>query len=355
VASDPSVWVLLGRGVGGNGQMLSLAAALGWPHQAKRLLYNSLQLVPNILLGASRVSLGRGSDSLEAPWPDLVIGASRRSAPVARWIKRRSGGRSVLVHLLHAQAPLEHFDLVVTLPQYRLPQRDNVMCVTGALNRTDPRRLDAAAQEWKQRLERLPRPWIAVLVGGDSSAYRFEPGVAARLGREASELARREGGSLLVTTSARTSAAAADALFGAIEVPHHGYRWKPNPEANPYLAYLAVADRFIVSVDSASLPMEACATGKPVQVFEWPRRRAASSAGRPLTGLRRRLVDWGLVKPARDFDAYQRALRERGLVSRLGEDVPVGAGHALDDLDRVADRVRALVQARRAAARPGVA
>jgi hypothetical protein len=180
--------------------MLSLVAALGWPHQAKRLLYNSLQLVPNILLGASNVSLGRGSDSLEAPWPDLVIGASRRSAPLARWIKRRSGGRSVLVHLLHAQAPLEHFDLVVTLPQYRLPERDNVMCVTGALNRMDPRRLDAAAREWKQRLERLPRPWIAVLVGGDSSAYRFEPGVAARLGREASELARREGGSLLVTT-----------------------------------------------------------------------------------------------------------------------------------------------------------
>jgi hypothetical protein len=61
------------------------------------------------------------------------------------------------------------------------------------------------------------------------------------------------------------------------------------------------------------------------------------------------------VKPARDFDAYQRALRERGLVSRLCEDAPVGGEHALDDLDRVADRVRALVQARLAAAQPDVA
>ena len=37
----------------------------------------------------------------------------------------------------------------------------------------------------------------------------------------------------------------------------------------------------------------------------------------PLNGWRARLVEWGLVKPARDFAAYQRALRERGLVTRL--------------------------------------
>lgn len=352
MASIPRVWVLLGKGVGGNGQMLTLAAALGWPYEAKRLTYNPLRALPNLLLGASRLALGRGGDALEPPWPDVVIAASRRSVPVARWIKRRSGGRSVLVHLLHAQAPLRHFDLVVTMPQYRLPERDNVMCVTGALNRIDRPRLEAAAQEWKDRLEGLPRPWIAVLVGGDSSSYRFEPGVAARLGREASALARRMGGSLLVTTSARTRARAADALFAAIDVPHHRYRWKAHDVANPYLAYLAAADHFIVTVDSASLPMEACSTGKPVQVFEWPRARGAASASRPLTGLRRRLVEWGLLKPARDFAAYQRALRERGLVTRLGEEPPPGPDREIDDLERVVERVRSLVEKARAEAPP---
>lgn len=342
----PRVWVLLGGGIGGNGQMLSLASALGWPYEAKRLRYNPLQVVPNLFLGATRLSLGRGGDALEPPWPDLVIAASRRSAPIARWIKRRSGGRAVLVHLLHTQAPLHHFDLVVTMPQYRLPARDNVMCVTGALNRIDPRRLEAAAQEWKDRLEGLPRPWIAVLVGGDSSAYRFEPGVAARLGREASNLARREGGSLLVTTSRRTRERSADALFAAIDVPHHGHRWKPHDLANPYMAYLAAADRFIVTVDSASLPMEACSTGKPVQVFEWPRARGAASASRPLTGWRRRLTEWGLIKPARDFAAYQRVLRERGLVTSLGEPLPERALLPVDDVERVVERIRELVERR---------
>ncbi len=347
--SPPRVWVLLGKGVGGNGQMRSLADALGWPYEARQLSYNPLQVIPNLLLGATRITLSRDSDPLEAPWPDLVIAASRRSAPVARWIKKRSGGRTVLVHLLHAQAPLDDFDLVVTLPQYRLPPRDNLMCVTSALNRSDPGRLEAASLEWKDRFDHLPRPWIGVLVGGDSSSYRLDADTAARLGREVSALARRERGALLVTTSARTRPEACDALFEALEGPHFAHRWQAGQAENPYLAFLALADRFVATVDSASLPAEACATGRPVQVFEWPRRRGID-ASRPLEGWRRRIVEWGLVKPARDLAAYQRALRERGLVTRLGEDAPAG-GELHDDLPAVVGRIRAILAA---ASVPGV-
>jgi mitochondrial fission protein ELM1 len=339
--SRPLVWVLLGKGTGGNGQMLSLAEALGWPYETRRLVHNPLHVVPNLLLGASRVSVDRRrSDPLEPPWPDLVIAASRRSAPVARWIRRRSGGRTRLVHLLHAQAPLAHFDLVVTMPQYRLPERPNVMHVTGALNRIDPAQRAEAARAWQERLAHLPRPWVALVVGGDSSAYRFDPETAARLGREASELARKLGGSLLVSTTPRTPAASTDELVAAIDCPAYVYRWRPDDPENPYVAFLALADHFVVTVDSASLPMEACATGKPVQVFEWPRRDGAPSVPQREWGW---LYEWGIVKPPRDFDAYHRALRRRGLATRLGERARVPSGPP-DDLERVADRVRALLR-----------
>ena len=118
------VWVLLGAGAGDNAQLLRLAEALGWPFEAKRIRYNRLNRCPNLLLGASKLTVDtQCSDPLAPPWPDLVIGASRRAAPLARWIKKQSVGRSRLVHLLHAQAPLHYFDLVVTTPQYRLPER----------------------------------------------------------------------------------------------------------------------------------------------------------------------------------------------------------------------------------------
>jgi uncharacterized protein len=51
----PHVWVLFGKGTGGNGQMQSLADALGWPYEIKQLRHNVLNLVPNVLLGATAI------------------------------------------------------------------------------------------------------------------------------------------------------------------------------------------------------------------------------------------------------------------------------------------------------------
>jgi len=282
------------------------------------------------------------------PWPDLVIGASRRSAPVARWIKKQAAGNSRLVHLFHTQAPLHHFDLIITLPQYRLPQRANVLHLSGALNRIPPQELAAAARRWADAFGQLPRPHFALIVGGSSSSYELDPGVAARLGQAANAEAKAAGGSLLISTTPRTSAAAADALFAQVDVPAYRYRWQRNDPQNPYVGFLALADRFIVTVDSASIPVEACATGKPVFVFDWSRRPARSVLGRwaatpPLQRMHQALIYWGLVKPARDFDAYQHVLRARGLVTRLGE-VRNGSPVPLEDeLRQAVQRVRQLM------------
>ncbi len=349
MTAEPRVWVLLGKGAGGNAQMRALAEALGWPFETRQLVYRGASRIPNLLLGASRLGVDpRRSDPLEPPWPDLVIGASRRSAPVARWIRRRSGGRARLVHLFHVQGPLQHFDRILTLPQYRLPPRPNVRVLTGALNRPPEAGLAEARRRWEPVFAPLPRPWVAVVVGGDSSSYRLDPETARRLGRETSQLARSLRGSLLVSTTPRTPPEATEALFAALDAPAHRYAYRRNDPDNPYLGYLALADRFVVTVDSASLPMEAVATGRPVQVFEWPRRpprhpllaRAAVWPGV------RALYGWGvakgLIKPARDFDAYHRELRARGIVSRLGEPARAAPEGPPDDLERAAEAVREL-------------
>lgn len=341
-AAAPRVWVLLGEGAGGNAQMLTLADTLGWPYAAKQMRYNILNHLPNALLGASCATLDRRrSEPLEPPWPDLVIAASRRAAPVARWIRKRSGGRTRLVHLLHAQAPLHHFDLVVTLPQYRLPEAPNVLHNTLPLNTPDPEHLERAAATWRPRLAHLPRPWIAVLVGGNSSSYRLDRETAARLGREASERARSLGGSLLITTSPRTPAPATAALLAAVSCPAYSYRWRPADTHNPYPAFLALADRFIVTADSASLPAEACATGRPVELFRWPARRSLFRAGMRLPlaeRLQRALIYWGLIKPRRDFGAFHRTLAARGLVGQASP-----AASVPDDLGRTVAQIRALM------------
>lgn len=350
--TPPRLWLLLGRGTGGNGLMRSLARELGWPTEEKQLVYGPLSEIPNLLLGASTLGLDRRSAELRAPWPDVVIAASRRSAPVARWIRRQSGGRTCLIHLLHAQAPLHLFDLVVTMPQFRLPEAPNVLHLTAPLNRPDPAAVEAAAARWRERIEALPAPRIALLVGGDSSSYKLDVATAARLGREASAAAREKGGSLLVTTSPRTPGDAADALMAAIDVPALRYCWRRHVAAdNPYLAYLALADEFIVTADSASLLVEACIGGKPTHLFDWGERQASTlreGSGRGIADdIRDRAVYWGLIKPRRDFAAYHRALAERGLVDQFGERTEPRAVSPLDDMDRAVRRIRETVARKR--------
>jgi len=350
-AQPPRVWVLLGYGFGGNAQLLRLARALDWPFETKHIRYNPLNYLPNPLLGASAVTVKqRRSDPLQPPWPDLVIAASRRAAPLALWIKQQSGGRTQLVHLLHAQAPLDRFDLVVTTPQYGLPQRPNVLHNLLPLNTPDPERLRQAGEYWRPRLTGLPRPWIAVLTGGNCSSYRFSAAVADRLAEHAGRKARETGGSLLISTSPRTPQDAARTLARSIQVPariHIWYDSRQTNDENPYLGFLALADRFIVTADSASMLAEACASGRPVEVFDWPTRGSRLAAlGAPLKRLpvvqrlRMQCIERGLVKPRRDFHAFHRALAAHGL---LGDSDGASRPQPPDDLAATVGRIRDLM------------
>jgi hypothetical protein len=267
---------------------------------------------------------------------------------------------------MHTQAPLSHFDLVITTPQYRLPRRANILHNTVPLNHIGCERRTAAAAEWAPEVAHLPRPFIAVLAGGDSSTHRFDVEAATRLGRQASAAARAAGGTLLISTSARTPADSAAALFSAVDCPAYRYSWKPNDDRNPYPAFLGLADRFVVTSDSASLATDACATGKPVWVFDLPERprsgrkkfirrwgeRRGDSMLPPRTFADRlydRLVYLGLLKPARDFAGFHRVLRERGLVAAANE-MPTTPPPRLDDLERSVEAIRRLLKEDRVSA-----
>lgn len=362
MAHDPAagrVWCLLAGRAGDDAQVVALARAIGWPFELKRLRFNRLRHGPNLLLGASLASLNRRqSDPLLPPWPDLVIAAARHSAPIAFWIRKRSCGRTRLVHLQYAEAPLDRFDLVLTMPHFCLPKRPNVLELTAPLNRPDPQRMADAESRWHDRIEAVPAPRTALLVGGSNAAFGLDPASAARLGREASRHARERGGSLMMTTSPRTPAAAADALEAAFDVPALLYRWRPDDPDNPYPAYLARADDFIVTADSSSLIAEACSTARPVYLFhsppapgakpllrtfgEWLARKGKGSQA---TGSAyERMAACGLLKTPRDFTAYHEALRRRGLLHALGGTVGSIPPEPLDDLERAASAVRAIFQ-----------
>ncbi len=347
----------MGHKAGDNAQLQALADALGWDYHVKRFVYRKTELITNRLVGVTLAGIyQRKSSRLEPPWPDLVISAGRRNEPVARWIRRHADRHVHLVHLGRPWAPLDRFDLLITTPQYQLPQRPNILHNLAPLHRVTDSRLMAAAAEWSPRLARLPRPYIAVLVGGHSGSFVFDAQAAAQLGAVANTMAAAVGGTLLLTTSVRTPRASVATLETAISAPRHIFRWRANAADNPYYGYLALADAFIVTADSMSMLTEACGTRKPVYIFDPNKGRQAKLfsgfRGYPVGRFRfQSLVQWlslriGPKRMRRDVSALHRRLIADKRAVWLGEDFPRGQQPPpLNDIERAVDRVRTLFQA----------
>jgi len=339
--APPLVWLVSGYRAGERTQMLALAEALGWPFVVKNLKLRPWDFVPGLLRRRSLVGIDRrGSSSLEPPWPDLVISAGMRNEPVARWIRAQSGGHCRLVHVGRPWATYGQFDLIITTPQYRLPERANILHNTGTMHSVNPVSLAAAATRWAPEFGHLPRPFIGLLVGGDSGPYTLGRKSAARLGREASQMARRMGGSLLVTTSARTSTTATDTLADALDCPGYVYRWTPDSGLNPYLGILAVADQLIVTNDSVSMLSEAVATGKRIYMFDLGDRGDDFRLGAVIY---RWLMRHGHRRLTRDLDLVHSRMIGNGQVAWMGEALTGDEGRPLDDLERAVGRVKRLM------------
>lgn len=367
VRVERRIWVLAGEKPGDNAQSLSLAEALGWPIEVKHLRYlptprRSLAdklTKPDTI---DRFPLDRaGSSPLAPPWPDLVIGCGRRSVGVAWDIRREAGPSTRLVQLGRPRADLDGFDLVVTSPQYRLPERPNVLQLALPLHRTDDEARTRAACEWKERFATLPRPWFAVLVGGSAKPFVLDAASARRMAEQVNALARAEGGSLLVSTSRRTPADAARTFADALTVPSYVHHWTPGGGPNPYLAYLGLADAFVVTGDSASMLTEACGTGKRAWFVELPERLSLKSRGKnlfrrivlapaqhpaiariPLARALTAIPVRGWVRFPRDLKKLHAALVAANRALPLGRAFTAPPPPPLDETERAVARVRAL-------------
>jgi len=263
-----TTWCLLGKKAGDNTQVRALAGELGWGYEEKHIVARHWELLAHIGSGITLAGIDRAQSSpLAAPWPDLVISAGRRNEPVARWVQRQSGGRTRLVHIGRPWAPLAAWDLVVTTPQYFLPEQANIVHNSLPLHRVAAGDLRSAGAQWQAQWAHLPRPWVAVLVGGDSGRFVLTRDKARRLGACAGELAAAAGGSLLVTDSPRTPRAAGDALQAQLRGPHVCHRCGSGQD-NPYRALLALADAFVVTGESMSMLGEAADTGRPLYIFD---------------------------------------------------------------------------------------
>ena len=96
------VWALTDERVGGNNQSIAVAEKLSPYYIIKKINYNSLIFLPNIIRRGSLLGVDKGtSDNIEQDLPDVVVCAGRRLSSVALNIKKRSGGRAFVINIMN--------------------------------------------------------------------------------------------------------------------------------------------------------------------------------------------------------------------------------------------------------------
>jgi mitochondrial fission protein ELM1 len=278
----PVTWLLMDDRMSHCSQISGVAQLLDWPCTVKEIRYNRLAGLANAPFGARLWHLTPETrNTLSAPWPDLVIAAGRRSAPVALAIKKRSP-RTRIVHLMWPDVAPARFSLIAVPEHDNLSYHGpNLLRTLGAPHALTPAELNREAARWKPQVARMPRPHIAVLIGGPSRMIQFGPEDFKALAAYASAEAERLGGSLLITSSPRTPMEAESLMKPIITVPHILHRFQAGVP-NPYVGFLGLADAVIVTGDSISMCSEAAATERPLYIFTPPHLREEKGGFREL-------------------------------------------------------------------------
>lgn len=245
-------------------QCAALAEAIGVTPVVKQISVGKpWRWLPTPLWPDPIRTLTAKGDLLAPPWPDLLIATGRLTVAPALAVKRHSGGRCFCVQLQNPGAARAQFDLVIA-PRHDRLDGDNVLDTLGALHGVTKAVLDRAAARFADSVADLPRPLVAVLLGGPNSAFQFSRETAARLGEDLARLARDHGAGLLITPSRRTPVEAVDLLRARLgEVA--AVFWDGSGE-NPYHGYLGLCDAVVVTEDSVNMVTEASGTGKPIYV-----------------------------------------------------------------------------------------
>lgn len=258
---EPRIWLLYGQRAGDNAQIRAIAdataqdqAGISEFHLKFRPIFSRY---PKALLGATLVNLTEKPD-FHPPWPDMVIGGSRRTVPAALWIGRASGGRTKLVWLSRPGVSLDNFSLVLTTPQFMLPEAGNV-------------RIHTLPFVARPRRESAPKRAVAML-GGSNKGVSMTLDYVDRFATAAARLASTAGLPLCVTTSPRSPDGAGDRLSTRLpEAEIHDFRAR-NGAPNPLRRWLSEAGACLVSGDSVAMLAEAIGTRAPVEILPVPLR-----------------------------------------------------------------------------------
>jgi len=257
-------WIITDGKAGMEVQVAGVAQALGADIEIKRVRPGGLwRLLAPWGPIDPRERFGREDSQFAPPWPDIALATGRLSIPAIRAV-RKASPETYTVVIQDPRTGAGSADLIA-VPNHDRLSGDNVIHTLTAPHGFSQQRLARLRRRMPKDIAALPSPRVAVILGGPNAAYNFSIEESSRLGASLASLAVL-GASFLITTSRRTPSHALDAARKATRDTKR-IVWRGSGP-NPYENWLAHGDIFVVTADSINMTGEACATGKPVYVFE---------------------------------------------------------------------------------------
>lgn len=207
----------------------------------------------------------KNNPELVPPWPKILLACGRTALPIARHLRKISGCFTVAMQ--NPKLSTSAFDLVWA-PIHDQLSGPNVISTLTAPHELTPTILEKEAKIFARDFIDLPRPFIAVMIGGPNAVYDFGYEDGLRLAKDLEALVLA-GAGLALTLSRRTP----DVLIKLLEqrlapaiAKKQALIWR-NEACNPYRAMLGLANGIVVTGDSINMIGEACLPAVPVHVF----------------------------------------------------------------------------------------
>jgi len=258
-------WLVTDGKIGMDVQVRGVADALGLvpvvKHVAPRQPFRALSPFGPV---DPREGFGKPGSAFAPPFPAIALATGRLSIPYLRALRRLAGPGTYCVVLQDPKTGAGIADLI-WVPAHDRRRGNSVITTLTSPHSYSQQRLAELRAHVPANIAALPSPRVALILGGPGGGYRFDEAAGRRLAASVAAMAPHAG-SFLITPSRRTPPALLAAIAAATQ-SRPRLLWD-GTGANPYPDYLANADVLVVTGDSVNMTGEACATGRPVYVFE---------------------------------------------------------------------------------------
>ncbi len=258
------VWVIIDDIAGNANQAIAIAKALDEKYEIKKLKYNFLGFLPNLLKFSNLMGINlKLSDKIEPPFPDIVISSGRKTAPVSSYIKKYKPN-TFTIHIMNPDLPYKDFDLVLLPNHDKKIDSEKILYTIGAPGFLDKDEILQSIDNFSQKNKNIESPKIVLFIGGKTKKGDYSDNDYDELFKSFGKIKA----SLLVSTSRRTNFKSIDEKLRQLDKKYYLYDWHNNKnQFNPYKAFLGMGDYFVVTGDSVSIISDCLSTGKPVYVF----------------------------------------------------------------------------------------